>query len=309
MGRRKKGDKINGWLNIYKPRGIGSTDVVNKTRRLLNAQKAGHAGTLDPLAEGILPVAFGEATKTIPYMQNALKTYRFDLVWGEARNTDDAEGEVTKTCDIRPSEKEIRAVLPEFTGQIEQVPPAFSAIKVDGQRAYALARKGETVELAARCVTIESIHLLSAEKDKASFEVVCGKGTYIRSLGRDIAQKLGTVGYIDQLLRASVGTFTEKDAILLDNLEALLHKEGLQAVLWACEAGLDDIPDISFTQAEAVKLKQGQSLTFFSKADSHRLDGLDLGEDGTALAMVDDMAIGLVSVSNVTIRPKKLFNL
>ncbi len=309
MGRRKKGDKINGWLNIYKPRGMGSTDVVNKTRRLLNAQKAGHAGTLDPLAEGILPIAFGEATKTIPYMQDNLKTYRFNLIWGEARNTDDAEGEVIQTSDIRPSKQDIMAILPSFMGEIEQVPPAFSAIKVDGQRAYALARKGEAVELKARIVSIHDIKFLGSDAEKASFEVLCGKGTYIRSLGRDIAQKLGTVGYIDQLVRASVGSFTEKDAILLDNLEALLHKEGLQAVLWACEAGLDDIPDISFTQAEAAKLKQGQSLTFFSKSDSHRLDGLNLGEDGTALAMVDDTAIGLVTISNVTIQPKKLFNL
>ena len=171
------------------------------------------------------------------------------------------------------------------------------------------ANRREAVELKARIVSIHDIKFLGSDAEKASFEVLCGKGTYIRSLGRDIAQKLGTVGYIDQLVRASVGSFTEKDAILLDNLEALLHKEGLQAVLWACEAGLDDIPDISFTQAEAAKLKQGQSLTFFSKSDSHRLDGLNLGEDGTALAMVDDTAIGLVTISNVTIQPKKLFNL
>ena len=196
MGRRKKGDKIDGWVNFDKPLGMTSTQAVGKVRRAYNAQKVGHAGTLDPLATGVLPIALGEATKTIPYTQDALKTYEFTVRWGEQRSTDDAEGEVIATSEIRPTPDAIESALPAFTGEITQTPPRFSAIKIDGQRAYDLARDGQEFEIKSRTVFIESLSLLSHDTDTASFTMTCGKGTYVRSLARDLALELGTVGYI-----------------------------------------------------------------------------------------------------------------
>src|SRR5262245_44429901 len=200
MARRRKGDPVNGWLIIDKPSGVTSTQVVGKMRRLFNAAKAGHGGTLDPLATGILPIALGEATKTIPYIMDGRKRYRFTIRWGEARATDDAEGAVTATSDRRPSEAEIRAALPGFVGEIEQVPPTYSAIHVDGARAYDLARAGEAVDLAPRVVTIHSFGLVSLDDpDHATFDVASGKGAYMRALGRDLALSLGTCGHISAL--------------------------------------------------------------------------------------------------------------
>ncbi|PKQ05352.1 MAG: tRNA pseudouridine(55) synthase TruB, partial [Alphaproteobacteria bacterium HGW-Alphaproteobacteria-11] len=197
MSRRKSGEAVTGWVIVDKPSGPTSSDVVNRVRRLFNARKAGHAGTLDPLATGILPVALGEATKTVPFIIDAAKGYRFTVRFGQATATDDAEGEVTATSPVRPSAADIKALLPRFTGPIEQVPPAFSAIKIDGERAYARARAGETVEMKPRPVTIHEIRLLGLpDADHAELEILCSKGTYVRSLARDLALSLGTVGHV-----------------------------------------------------------------------------------------------------------------
>ncbi|RMD92040.1 MAG: tRNA pseudouridine(55) synthase TruB, partial [Alphaproteobacteria bacterium] len=197
MARRRKGRDISGWLVVDKPAGLTSTAVVNKVRWALQAQKAGHAGTLDPLATGVLAVALGEATKTVPYVTDALKCYRFTVRWGEATNTDDAEGEVIARSDRRPTAEEIEAALPAFRGEIMQVPPQFSAVKIDGERAYALAREGQTPELAARPLWVESLELVEQpDEDHAVFEMVCGKGGYVRAIARDLGEALGTHGHV-----------------------------------------------------------------------------------------------------------------
>ena len=204
MARKRKGDKIDGWINLDKPIGLTSTQAMAKVRWLLKAQKAGHAGTLDPLATGILPIALGEATKTISFIQDGLKTYSFTVRWGEQRDTDDMEGKVIATSDNRPSEDQIRALLPKYTGDILQTPPKFSAIKIDGERAYDLARDGEEVELQPREVYIGSLGLLETRPDEADFLMTCGKGTYVRSLARDMGRDLGCLGFITALKREKI---------------------------------------------------------------------------------------------------------
>ncbi|MFC7048093.1 tRNA pseudouridine(55) synthase TruB [Emcibacter nanhaiensis] len=261
MGRKRKGLKIDGWLVIDKPLGMTSTQAVGRVRRLTNAAKIGHGGTLDPLASGILPIALGEATKTIPFVMDARKTYRFTVTWGEERSTDDAEGEIVARSDHRPTAAEIVAVLPQFTGTILQRPPAFSAIKVDGKRAYDLARAGEEVELKEREITIFSLRLEAFEEGAATFEVECGKGTYIRSLARDLAHALGTVGYVSMLRRTKVGCFGESVSISLDNQDDLVHSAPLEDRILPVETVLDDILALAVTEEEAKRLQQGQKLT------------------------------------------------
>jgi tRNA pseudouridine55 synthase len=259
MARRKKGRPVSGWVAIDKPEGVTSTAVVAKVRRGLDAQKAGHAGTLDPLASGVLPIALGEATKTVPYLVDAQKIYEFTACWGEARETDDREGAVTERSDHRPSQEAIEAALPAFTGSIEQVPPKFSAIKVQGERAYDLARAGEQVDLAARRVRIDSFRLVDCpDADHARFEVACGKGTYIRALARDLARALGTVGHVALIRRTAVGPFTEERAIPLANWEELSDSARTSEYLMPVETALDDIPALAIGGAEAVRLKQGR---------------------------------------------------
>ncbi|HVI88030.1 MAG TPA: tRNA pseudouridine(55) synthase TruB, partial [Dongiaceae bacterium] len=256
MARRKRGEKVDGWLILDKPLGLTSTQAVGAVRRIFDAQKAGHGGTLDPLATGILPIALGEATKTVPYVMDGAKSYRFTLKFGQQRSTDDAEGEVTARSDIRPEDAAIRAALPGFTGFIQQVPPAFSAIKIGGERAYDLARDGEVVELAPREVRVDAISLTERpSRDEAVFEVRCGKGTYMRSLARDIAQHLGSVGHVSALRRLSVGGFTEKQAISLENLKALGHSPAAFEHLLPVETALDDIPALALTNTEASRLR------------------------------------------------------
>jgi len=217
--KRRKGNPVHGWVVLDKPYGVGSTPMVGKVRWLFSAAKAGHAGTLDPLATGILPIALGEATKTVPFMMAAKKSYQFEITWGETRTTQDAEGEVIATSDVRPSQVDIEAALSEFIGEIEQVPPKFSAIKIDGKRAYDLARSGEAVEIKPRPVQVDKFTLTDCTEDTATFDVDCGKGTYIRSLARDLAAVLGACGYVSVLRRTRVGPFTLAQSITLDELE------------------------------------------------------------------------------------------
>ena len=262
MARKRKGIAIDGWLAIDKPVGLGSTAVVARVRHLLDAAKAGHGGTLDPLASGILPIALGEATKTVQWVMEGAKTYRFTLCFGEARSTDDREGEVVAVSEHRPSTADIVAALPRFAGAIEQVPPAFSAIKVAGERAYDLARAGEAVDLKARMVTVHRLDLLERpDPDHALFEVHCGKGTYIRSLARDLAGALGTVGHVAALRRTACGPFNEQNAIPLDKWAELGQLPALRAYLLPIETALDDIPALALTAAEARRLHSGQVLS------------------------------------------------
>lgn len=311
MGRSKKGQIVNGWINLDKPEGLGSTQAVGKVRRLFDAQKVGHGGTLDPLATGILPIALGEATKTIPYCQDHIKIYSFAACWGEQRNTDDAEGEVIATSPVRPTQEQIQTILPRFTGDIEQVPPKFSAIKIGGERAYDLARDGEDIELSARIVYIEHIEIIDFNADTPRFRVICGKGTYIRSLVRDMALALGTVGYIRDLRREAVGPLTQKTAISLEKLQELADSAHLEEALLPVETVLADIPALALSTQEAARLKNGQALTFIARPDIERLDkaGIDWKAGDTALAVLQGTPVALVDVEGPNIHPVRVLNL
>jgi tRNA pseudouridine55 synthase len=261
MGRRRKGEAVSGWINLNKPYDLTSTHAVSRVRRIFNAQKAGHAGTLDPLATGILPIALGEATKTVPFMMDADKAYRFTIAWGRTTATFDREGAILAESDVRPTAEQVAAVLPRLTGEISQVPPAYSAIKVDGERAYDLARAGATVELAARTVVIHAFRLVRApDPDHAVLEVECGKGTYVRALVRDIADALGACGHVSDLRRTRVGAFTEENAVTLEYLADLGHKARQSEVLLPVETALDDIPALAVTDEDAFRLQQGRSI-------------------------------------------------
>jgi len=305
---RRKGKPIHGWLIVDKPLGVTSAGVVGKVRRLTGAAKVGHGGTLDPLASGVLPLAFGEATKTVAYAMNGTKTYRFTVRWGEARSTDDAEGEVTQTSDIRPTTEEIEAVLPGFTGELDQVPPAYSAVKVEGQRAYALARADIEVELEPRRIRIDEIRLTEEpDADHATFEVVSGKGAYMRSLARDLALALGTVGYVSALRRLAVGPFHEKDAISLDNLAALGHSAPLSDFLLPVETALDDIPALALTEAEGWSLRHGQPVAALPVVSRSSVGRIDPG--AVICAMADGKPVALAQFMGAEIRPLRVLNL
>jgi tRNA pseudouridine55 synthase len=301
MGRRKKGQKIDGWVVLDKPVGLGSTQAVGRVRRLFGAQKAGHGGTLDPLASGVLPIALGEATKTVPFVVDGRKEYRFTLRLGEARSTEDAEGEVTATSAARPTDEAIRAVLRRFTGEIGQRPPAFSALKIDGKRAYVLARAGQTIELATRTVRIDRLELLGRmDVDHADFVVTCGKGTYIRSLGRDIALALGTVGHLSALRRTAAGPFREEAAISLSKLEALGHIPPLLGALAPVATALDDIPALALTDAQAARLRQGQPVSLTRDAPP---------SGALVRAEMDSRLVALVRSDGASLLPVRVFNL
>lgn len=315
MGRKRhKGNPVNGWVNLDKPVGLTSTQALGKVRRYLNAGKAGHAGTLDPLATGILPIALGEATKTIPYVQDAIKSYQFTVKWGASTNTDDAEGEIIETSDHRPSEDDVTALLGSYIGDITQTPPQFSAVKIDGQRAYDLARKGEEVKIKSREVYIEDLTLNEHSADESMFTVICGKGTYVRSLARDMGADLGCYGHIIALRRLSVGAFDENEAISLEKLEEIYNSarssEGdvpaLDGILQSIDMPLDDIPALHLNTDEVAKLRCGQVLSFISKGDFHRVEDLN-GE--TVLAIHDEQPVGLVSVDRASVKTVRLFNL
>jgi tRNA pseudouridine55 synthase len=266
MSRRKpKGLPINGWLILDKPTGMNSTKAVSHLKWLFDAQKAGHAGTLDPLATGILPIAFGEATKTVPYVFDGMKRYVFTIAWGAETDTDDSQGQVTRTSDVIPELAAIEAALPEFIGDIEQVPPQYSAIKVDGARAYDLARDGETFELKSRSVFVQSLVISGIPDARACvLEAHCGKGTYVRAIARDLGRRLGCLGHVTALRRTQVGGFTEAHSISLDRLDELGHNAESRAGLMQClkpvEAALDDIPAVPISSSDAARLKRGQSV-------------------------------------------------
>ncbi len=312
MARKRKGDKIDGWINLDKPLGLTSTQAMAKVRWLLKAQKAGHAGTLDPLATGILPIALGEATKTISFIQDGLKTYSFTVQWGEQRDTDDMEGEIIATSDNRPTKEQVLALLPKYTGDIMQTPPKFSAIKINGERAYDLARDGEEVELHPREVYIESIELLETRLHETSFRMVCGKGTYVRSLARDMGRDLGCLGFISALKREKVGPFMLETAISLDKLEQLSQGAPLdEAVLLPLETALDDIPALAVRDDEAAKLRNGQVLSFISRPDYERLVRAGLEGNGfplTALVTCNNKPVALAEAEGIELRPVRILN-
>jgi tRNA pseudouridine55 synthase len=279
---------------------------VGKVRWLFNAEKAGHGGTLDPLATGLLPIALGEATKTVAYAMDGRKVYRFTATWGQQRSTDDLEGDVTATSASRPSRDAIEALLPRFTGEIMQAPPAFSAIKVDGERAYDMARAGEAVELAERPITIEALRLVEVpDADHATFEVVCGKGTYIRSLARDMGQALGCLGHVSMLGRVTVGPFTEAHMISLEKLEEFSHKapggNAIEGVLLPIETVLDGIPALAVDGEKAQRLRQGQPVLL-------RGANAPIAADAV-LVTCGERPVGIAHIEQGTLKPKRLFNL
>jgi tRNA pseudouridine55 synthase len=310
MGQKqKKRDKrdVHGWVVLDKPVGMTSTHAVSVVKRLFSAKRAGHAGTLDPLASGALPIALGEATKTVPFVMDGRKVYRFTVRWGEERDTDDAEGRVIVSSDQRPSADAIRALLPSFTGSIQQVPPRYSAIKIEGERAYDLARDGEEVELAPRPVEIGRLELVNIpDPDHAVLEAECGKGTYVRSLARDLGRTLGCFGHVSALRRAAVGPFGKETMILLEQLEALCHRAAsgeasLADALMPVETALDDIPALAVSRADAARLTRGQAVLLRGRdAPNFR---------GHVYVTVSGQLLALAELDHGEIVPKRVFNL
>jgi tRNA pseudouridine55 synthase len=295
---RSKRIEINGWLILDKPVGVTSTHAVSRLKRIFNAKKAGHAGTLDPLASGILPVAFGEATKTVPFVQDGEKAYRFTVRWGAETDSDDSEGAITRTSDVRPAPDQIAALLPRFIGTIMQTPPAYSAIKINGERAYDLARDGEEVNLAPRPVTIHALDLVRTDENEAVLEAQCGKGTYVRAIARDLGRLLGCFGHVVALRRTRVGPFTEEDSVTLAELEA----EGAQPFdeLLSVEAGLSEVTCIVVDRDGAARLRRGQSLL---------LRGRDAPIEGFAYAACGGVPVAFGPVEGGELVPSRVFNL
>jgi len=310
--RKRKGDPVHGWLAVDKPVDISSTKVVGILKRLYGAQKAGHGGTLDPLADGILPIAFGEATKTAQWAMDCDKEYVFTIEWGSSTASQDKEGEVIATSDVRPTRADIEAALPGFIGDIQQIPPKYSAIKVDGERAYDLARDGESFEIPSREVTVYEAELVDVpDADHATFRVVSGKGFYIRALARDLASTLGAEGHVSQLRRTRVGPLDETNSISLSSLEALADdKAALMEALNPLEAVLDDVPQIEIDAGDAAALKQGREIVLLPHTvEQWRVDAEDLDSDRLALTTCDQIAIALGEVRAGRFQPKKVFQL
>jgi tRNA pseudouridine55 synthase len=292
---------LHGWLVLDKPTHITSAHALRLIKPLVKPSKLGHAGTLDPLASGILPIAIGEATKAIDYVMMARKDYMFTITWGEQRTTADAEGEVIHTSDHRPKPQEIQDILPKFLGIILQTPPAYSAIKVDGQRAYALSRQGKTVELAARPVEIYDLKIVDQVIDSATFSVACGKGTYVRSLAEDIAKSLSTVGYVSYLRRTAVGPFLEKDSVSLDKVLELNTTSGLKGYLLSLESALDDIPAVVLDEANSLAIRQGKAVCLVDTTAQEEMTVLCKTPAGTPLAFC--------TYRQDLLHPKRVFNL
>ncbi|MGA7456159.1 MAG: tRNA pseudouridine(55) synthase TruB [Methyloceanibacter sp.] len=305
MARQRKGLPVNGWLIFDKPRGMTSTQAVSRVKRLYQAAKAGHAGTLDPLATGVLPIALGEATKTVPFVVEGSKQYCFTVRFGSETDTDDAEGKVVASSETRPTRAEIEAELANFTGEIEQVPPRYSALKVDGTRAYELARDEEDFELAARRVSIESLTLTDhPDPEHCVLETHCGKGTYVRALARDLGRALGALGHVEELRRTRVGPFGEERAVTLPALETLAESGGhdaLMAALLPVETALCDIPALAVAGPDADRLRRGQPVL---------LRGRDAPiVEGTVYAVSRGMLVAIGEVSRGELKPKRIVNL
>lgn len=302
MGRRKKGRAVHGWIVLDKPADMTSTQAVGAVRRLFDAQKAGHAGTLDPLATGILPIALGEATKTVPYAVDGEKAYRFTVRWGAETDTDDAEGRIVASRDARPGRGAVEALLPSFVGEILQAPPAFSAVKIDGNRAYDLARAGETVELEPRPVQIDALTLVEMPDTATSvFEARCGKGTYVRALARDMGRALGCLGHVTALRRTRVGSFDEARAVGLETLRgAAEREEPLEPFLLPVEAALADLAELSVGQNDATRLLRGQSVLIRGR-DAPVLSG-------PAYATCKGHLIAVGQLEKGELRPTRVFN-
>ena len=314
MARKRKGRAVSGWVVLDKPYDLGSTQAVSRVRRLFEAQKAGHAGTLDPLATGILPIALGEATKTVPFLMDADKTYVFTVEWGSSTTTLDREGEVTASSDVRPTPEAAAEALKAFVGEILQVPPAFSAIKVDGERAYDLAREGVEVELKARPVTIHSAAVTNVpDADHIEITVGCGKGTYVRSIVRDLAQALGACAHVSQLRRTRVGPFGLPESISMEKLETLLYENRGSEALLPVETALDDIPALAVTTEDAFRLKQGRSIVLLPRQvetlrpllSPRTIGGLDASR--TVLATSGGKAAALCEMRAGRLSPTRVF--
>jgi len=287
---------VHGWVVLDKPSGMNSTHAVSRLKRIFNAKKAGHAGTLDPLATGILPIAFGEATKTVPFVQDGEKAYRFTVRWGTETDTDDADGRIAAQSDLRPASADILALLPGFIGTILQLPPSYSAIKINGERAYDLARDGEAPVLSPRPVTIHALDLLSSEPDEAVFEARCGKGTYVRAIARDLGRSLGCYGHVSALRRTRVGPFYETDAVLLPDLD----DEGARTrALCRIEAGLMEVPRVVVDSGAAARLRRGQPVL---------LRGHDAPFDGSAYAACGGVVVAIGAVEKGELIPGRVFN-
>jgi tRNA pseudouridine55 synthase len=305
MGRRK-GTPVHGWLVLDKPQSITSTHALNKVKRLFNADKAGHAGTLDPLATGVLPIAFGEATKTIPHVVDSAKEYRFMVRWGVETNTDDAEGEPVRETAERPARDAIEAALPEFRGVITQTPPRFSAIKIEGERAYDLARDGEEFELPSREVEVTRLDIAEMPTpDSCVFEAQCGKGTYVRAIARDLGRKLGCLGHVAELRRTRVGPFPQSRAISLETLGELSNsdagREALMQALLPVETALDGIPALAVSGPDAARLKRGKAIILRGRdAPIHH---------GLIYATSHGTLVALGEVSQGELRPSRVFNI
>ena len=285
--------EVNGWVVLDKPAFTTSTSAVSRLKFLMNAKKAGHAGTLDPLATGILPIAFGEATKTVPFVQDGEKAYRFTIAWGAETNSDDAEGEVTATSEQRPSAQQVEALLPHFIGEITQIPPAYSAIKIGGERAYDLARSGVVLDMPPRQVTIHALRLVAADDDTATLEAECGKGTYVRAIARDLGRALGCYGHVIALRRTRVGPFFERDAVTFEALES----EG-KALMRPLDAGIAEVPSVMVDRQGAAQLRRGQALI---------LRGRDAPGDGVIWASCGGVAIAIGTVEQGMLHPERVF--
>jgi tRNA pseudouridine55 synthase len=306
MARKKRGDIVNGWVCLDKPLGLGSTEAVSRIRRLFNAQKAGHAGTLDPLASGILPIALGEATKTVAFM---MEVYRFSINWGVSTDSIDREGEIIARSDVRPSVEAVRAALPAFVGEIDQAPPRFSAIRVDGQRAYDLAREGAEFELAARRVVIHEAEVTGApDADHVEIRMRTGKGVYVRSLARDLALALGAEGHVSALRREQVGPFRTDNAVTLDFLTDLVHRDAASEGLLPVSTALDDIPELAVTEHDAFSLRQGRPIVLIPRQVEMLKDRLRDGSR-TVSAFQGQTLVALGQLRAGRLEPDRVFNL
>ncbi|HEY1749704.1 MAG TPA: tRNA pseudouridine(55) synthase TruB [Caulobacteraceae bacterium] len=309
MARKRKGDAVSGWICLDKPLDLTSTQAVGRVRRAFNAQKAGHAGTLDPLASGVLPIALGEATKTVPFLMDGDKTYRFSIEWGRTTASFDREGQVTATSAVRPARADVEAALPAFVGEIMQTPPAFSAVKVAGERAYDLAREGVAVELAPRPITVHSLAVTAQpDADHVELEMKCGKGAYVRALVRDLAETLGACGHVGALRRTAVGAMTEARAITLETLEDLCDSGARLEALLPVATALDDIPALALTTEDAFRLTQGRPVVLLPRQAEALRASLRPGSR-TVAAFEGSRIVALCEMRAGRLNPVRVFHL